>query len=253
MDVFSGNPAGNYTTTLQVASDHLWTAMVPITAQFNGIAIGVIGTIDENSMTIIYDGTPCNRSIAAPASMTFTNGDQQPRSVSIGIVSGAPSLHLQPFTLALAPGERKQVGLPLQVDACMQQGVEATATLKYTYPGVERHADFGVTMYPSQLHWSHPGDDVGSCHYLWDIFAHANGNTSYYLEFENKSLVWPMQLDLSFSTLGQGLGSATFQDGPNAAGSVKTEFYTIPWSFVQQNYTRLFGAPVEARLNCHTH
>ena len=251
MDLFTGNPVGDYRTSLQVTSDHAWFAEVPITATFNGIAIGVIGTMDDNAITAIYDGTPCNRSVAVPASMTFINADQQARAVSVSLRSAPSALQMQPFSVSLGPGERKQVAMPLQRQACMEDGVEYRASIQYTYSGVERHADFGVTVYPSQLHWSHAGDDVGSCHYLWDIFAHPNGDTAYYVEFQNMSLVSSMQLDLSFFALGQGMGTDTFQDGPNVAGLVKTHGYTIPWSFVRENYTRLFGAPVQANLHCH--
>jgi len=251
MDLFTGNPIGDYRTSLQVASDHAWFADVPITATFNGIAIGVIGTMDDNAITAIYDGTPCNRSVLVPASMTFINADQQLRAVSVSLRSASSILQMQPFTVSLGPGERKQVAMPLQRQACMEEGVEYTASIQYTYPGVDRHADFGVTVYPSQLHWSHAADDVGSCHYLWDIFAHSNGDTAYYLEFQNMNLVSSMQLDVSFFALGQGMGTDTFQDGPNVAGVVKTHGYTIPWSFVRENYTRLFGAPVQANLHCH--
>jgi hypothetical protein len=228
-----------------------WTRIVSIRARFEGINFGVIGTLDDTAITVFYDGTPCNRVIPVPAGITFHNAEQQARSISVTGESLAPALHVQPFTVSLAPGERKQVPIPLQIDSCPYNGIEQTGTIKFAYAGVVRRAEFGVTLYPNIHHWENTAKSVGSCDYSWDIFIRPDGTTSFRYSLRNRNLISEMQLDLRFSVLGQKIGGGVLMDGQNTVHT-KMNGYTIHSSFVRDNYVRLLSAPAQVRLRCHT-
>ncbi len=228
-----------------------WLRTASIHARFEGINFGVIGAIDNTTISVFYDGTPCGRIIPVPASITFFNAEQLARSIAVTAESLGPALHVQPFTVSLGPGERKQVAIPLQIDSCPNQGFEYTGTIKYAYPGVARRADFGVTLYPEMYHWESYSKSVGSCDYSWDIYIHPDGTTSFAYSLRNRNLISEMQLDLRFSVLGQEIGRGVLMDGQN---TVHTKFgaYTISSLFVRDNYLRMLTASAQAGLRCHT-
>ena len=244
-----GNPVGNYATTLQVDSDKTWFAGVPIIGRFEGVALGVIGMIDDNDIAVIYDGTPCGRLVDVPASMTFINAEQQTQNVSVSAASISRSLNVQPFNVSIAPGQSKRVSIPLKRASCMQEGVQYNGTLKYTYPGVERRADFAVNFYPSSFAWEDRGD-VGSCHYTIDIYAYPDGTTAFNVTFRNKNLVLQKQFDFHFSVLGRGIGSSVLFDGPNTVHT-KIRKWALRHSFIEENYIRLGTAEIQQDLSCH--
>jgi hypothetical protein len=229
-----------------------WTAS--IRARFEGINFGVLGAIDDTAITVFYDGTPCGRVIPVPASITFFNAEQQVRSISVTTESLAPALHVQPFTVSLAPGERKQVPIPLQIDSCPGQGIEYTGTIRYAYAGVVRRAGFGVTLYPNYYHWSNGNShgSVGSCDYTWDIYIRSDGTTHFAYSLRNRNLIYQEQLDLRFLVLDQEIGRGVLRDGPNTIHT-KTNGYTIPSPFVRDNYVRMLSAPARVRLSCHSY
>ena len=260
---FGMTPVGDNEATLQLsgatsseinilsnAPATTWMRTASIRARFEGINFGVLGAIGDTAITVFYDGTPCGRLIPVPASITFHNAEQQVRSVSVTSESLAPALHMQPFTLSLAPGESKQVPIPLQIDSCPAQGIEQTGTIRYVYAGVVRRAEFGVTLYPNIHHWLNASSSVGSCDYSWDIYIHPDGTTSFAYSLRNRNLIYEKQLDLRFSVLGQQIGGGVLEDGQN---TVHTKYggYTIPLSFVRDNYVRLLSAPAQVGLRCH--
>ncbi|HEY3197161.1 MAG TPA: hypothetical protein VGJ57_04020, partial [Nitrospirales bacterium] len=253
MELFGGgNEVGKYSSALQVTSDWGWSASIPVTADFRGLAIGVIGTIDDNDMTAVYDGTPCSSTsgtmlVAVPASITFINVDPQGHSVSVRAET-VPTLHTQPFTVSLAPGERKQVPIPMTRDSCLAEGVEQTGTIKYTYSGVERQADFSVTMYPNYLDWYDSGT-MGLCDYSWEILANADGRYDLRWGFLNRNLYW-MIMDFKFSLLGHPLGQGNIQEDPSESAEQREHLPGGPGGFVKENWTRLFGAPAQVGLHC---
>jgi hypothetical protein len=155
--------------------------------------------------------------------------------------------------VSLAPGERKQVPIPLQIDSCPYNGIEQTGTIKFAYAGVVRRAEFSVTLYPNIHHWENGNShgSVGSCDYTWDIFIRPDGTTSFRYSLRNRNLISEMQLDLRFSVLGQKIGSGVLMDGQNTVHT-KIKGYTITSSFVRDNYVRLLSAPAQVRLRCHT-
>jgi hypothetical protein len=226
-----------------------WRRTASIRGRFEGINFGVLGAIDNAAITVFYDGTPCGRLIPVPASITFHNAEQQVRSVSVTAELSHP-LHMQAFTVLVAPGERKQVPIPIQIDSCPNQGVEYLGRLSYAYADVVRRAEFGVTLYPKLLHWYKDSADVGSCRYSWDIYAQPDGTTRFAWSLRNLNLIYEKQLDLRFSVLGQQIGSGTLQDGQNTVNT-KYRDYTSSSSFVRDNYVRLFSAPAQAGLRCH--
>jgi hypothetical protein len=227
-----------------------WIRTASIRARFEGINFGVLGAIGNTAITVFYDGTPCGRLIPVTASITFHNAEQQVRNVSVTPESLAPALHVQPFTLSLAPGESKQVPIPLQIDSCPAQGIEQTGTIRYAYADIVRRADFNVTLYPNIHHWENASSSVGSCDYSWDIYIHPDGTTSFAYSLRNRNLIYEKQLDLRFSVLGQQIGRGVLADGQN---TVHTKYggYTIPLSFVRDNYVRLLSAPAQVGLRCH--
>jgi hypothetical protein len=226
-----------------------WRRTASIRGRFEGINFGVLGAIDNAAITVFYDGTPCGRLIPVPASITFHNAEQQVRSVSVTAELSHP-LHMQAFTVSVAPGERKQVPIPIQIDSCPNQGVEYMGRLSYAYADVVRRAEFGVTLYPKLLHWYKDSADVGSCRYSWDIYAQPDGTTRFAWSLRNLNLIYEKQLDLRFSVLGQQIGSGTLQDGQNTVNT-KYRDYTSSTSFVRDNYVRLFSAPAQVGLRCH--
>jgi hypothetical protein len=185
-----------------------------------------------------------------PASITFHNAEQQARSVSVTAELSHP-LHMQGITVSLAPGERKQVPIALQIDSCPNQGVDYKGRLSYAYAGVVRQVEFGVALYPNLLHWYKGPADVGYCDYNWDIYAHPDGTTYFAYNFRNTNLVSQMQLDLRFSVLGVNIGRGVLSDGPK---SVYQKFggYKILSTFVRDNYVRLFAEHARGELRCHT-
>jgi len=227
-----------------------WRRTASIRARFEGINFGVLGAMDDTAIRIFRDGTPCGRVVPVPASITFFNAEQQVRSVSVTAELSHP-LHMQAFTVSVAPGERKRVPIPIQIDSCPNQGVEYMGRLSYAYADVVRHAEFGVTLYPKLLHWYKDPADVGSCRYSWDIYAQPDGTTSFAWSLRNLNLIYEKQLDLRFSVLGQQIGSGTLQDGQNTVNT-KYRDYTSSSSFVRDNYVRLFSAPAQVGLRCHT-
>ena len=261
-------PVGDNVATLQMsgaassainilsnAPSTTWVRTASIRGRFEGINFGVLGAIDDTAMTIFDDGTPCGggRLVPVPFAMTFYNAEQQVRSVSVAAESLMPVLHVQPVTLSLAPGERKQVSIPLHIDPCGALGIEQTGTIRYGYAGVVRRADFSITRYPTSHHWSNGNSSgsVGSCDYTWDIYIQSNGTTKFAYGLRNRNLISEMQLDLTFSVLGTKIGSGVLMDGQN---TVYTKFggYTIPLSFVRDNYVRLLSASAQVGLRCHT-
>jgi hypothetical protein len=229
-----------------------WTRTALIRARFEGINFGVLGAIDDTAIIVFSGTTPCGggQLVPVPASMTFFNAEQQLRSVSVIAESFEPAIHVQPFSLSLAPGERKQVPIPLQIDPCAQLSVEHTATIRYSYAGIARRADFGVTVYPSSHHWFNTKDSVGSCDYTWDIYIQSDGNTSFRYTLRNRNLVFQKQLDLRFSVLGHQIGSGVLMDGPNTVHT-KINAYKSSSSFVRDNYVRLLSSSAEVHLSCH--
>jgi hypothetical protein len=227
-----------------------WRRYASIHARFEGINFGVFGAMSDSAITVFYDGTPCGRVIPVPASITFHNAEQQARSVSVTAELSHP-LHMQGFTVSLAPGERKQVPIALQIDSCPNQGVDYKGRLSYAYAGVVRQVEFGVALYPNLLHWYKGPADVGYCRYSWDIYAHPDGTTHFAYNFRNTNLVSQMQLDLRFLVLGTQIGGGVLSDGPK---TVHTKFggYTIPSAFVRDNYVRLFAERAQGGLRCHT-
>lgn len=228
-----------------------WTRKASIRARFEGINFGVIGTLDDTAITIFYDGTPCNRVISVPAGITFHNAEQQARSISVTGEALSPALHVQPFTVSLGPGERKQVPIPLQIDSCPFNGIEQTGTIKFAYAGVVRRAEFSVTPYPNFHHWENSSKSVGSCDYSWDITIHPDGKTSFRYTLRNQNLVSSMQLDFRFSVLGHEIGRGVLSDGPKTIHT-KMNGYTIPSSYVRDNYVPMLSAPAQVGLRCHT-
>lgn len=227
-----------------------WRRFASILARFEGINFGVLGAMRDSAMTVFYDGTPCGERIPVPASITFHNAEPQARSVSVTAELSHP-LHMPGFTVSMAPGETKQVPIALQIDSCPPKGVEYKGRLSYAYAGVVRQAEFSVTLYPQWLHWYKGPADVGSCEYSWDIFAQADGTTRFEYSLRNHNLVSEMQLDLRFLVLGVKIGGGVLSDGQN---TVYTKFggYTIPSTFVRDNYTRLFSERAQGALRCHT-
>jgi hypothetical protein len=230
-----------------------WMRTASIRARFEGINFGVLGAIDDTAITVFYDGTPCGRVIPVPASITFFNAEQQVRSVSVTAELSHP-LHMQAFTVSVAPGERKQVPIPIQIDSCPNLGVEYMGRLSYAYADVVRHAEFGVTLYPDYYHWSNGNShgSVGSCDYTWDIFIRSDGNTHFAYSLRNRNLIYSKQLDLRFLVLGQEIGRGVLQDGPNTVHT-KMNGYTIPSSFVRDNFVPMLTAPAQVRLSCHSY
>lgn len=227
-----------------------WRRVASILARFEGINFGVLGAMSDTAITVFYDGTPCGRLIPVPASITFHNAEQQARSVSVTAELSHP-LHMPALTVSLAPGERKQVPISLQIDSCPGQGVEYKGRLSYSYTGVVRQVEFGVTLYPQLLHWEKGPAEVESCHYTWDIFAQPDGTTRFAYSLRNTNLVSEMQLDLRFLLLGVNVGGGVLKDGQN---TVHTKFggYTIQSSFVRDNYVRLLPERARGQLRCHT-
>lgn len=230
-----------------------WTRIASIRARFEGINFGVIGTLDDTSITVFYDGTPCNRVISVPAGITFHNAEQQVRSISVTGESLPPALHVQPFTVSLGPGERKHVSIPAQIDSCPYNGIEQTGTITFAFAGVVRRAEFSVALYPNFHHWDNGNShsSVGSCDYTWDIYIRPDGATSFAYSLRNQNLISQMQLDLDFLVLGKKIGGGVLSDGPKTIHT-KMNGYTISSSFVQDNYVRLLSAPAQVRLRCHT-
>ena len=227
-----------------------WTRTAEIRARFEGINFGVLGSINNTAITVFYDGTPCGRLMPVPASITFYNAEQQVRSVSVTAELSHP-LHMQAFTVSVAPGERKQVPIPIQIDSCPTQGVEYMGRLKYTYADVVRQAEFSVALYPQLLHWYKGPADVGSCHYTWDIYAQPDGTTRFAYSLRNTNLVSEMQLDLRFLVLGMKIGGGVLMDGQNTVHT-KLGGYTIHSPFVRDNYVRLFPERAQGGARCHT-
>ncbi len=246
--------SGATSTDINILSPNVpvatWRRFASILARFEGINFGVLGAMRDSAMTVFYDGTPCGRLIPVPASITFHNAEQQARTVSVTADLSHP-LHMPAFTVSLAPGERKQVPIPIQIDSCPTHGVGYMARLKYAYAGVARQTEFSVTLYPQLLHWYKDPAEVGSCRYTWDIYAQPDGTTRFAWSLRNQSLVSQMQLDITFSVLGQRIGSGVLSDGPNTVHT-KLRDYTTHSSFVQENYVRLYPERARAGLRCHT-
>ncbi|HEY3196673.1 MAG TPA: hypothetical protein VGJ57_01570, partial [Nitrospirales bacterium] len=230
-----------------------WTRTALIRARFEGINFGVLGAIDDTAIMLFSDGTPCDRvtMVPVPASMTFFNAEQQARNVSVTGESLASGLVVQPFNVTLGPGERKQVNIPLQRTGCLPLGSEQFGTIKYSYAGVVRRADFSVTIYPRDYHWANPSGKVGSCEYSWDIFIGFDGTTSFAYTLDNRNLISEMQLDLTFYVLGTKIGQGVLSDGQNTVHT-KRNGYTSHSSFVRDNFVRLLSASAQAGLRCHT-
>jgi hypothetical protein len=225
-----------------------WTRAASIHARFEGINFGVLGALDNTAITQFYDGTPCGRLVSVPASITFFNAEQQVRNVSVSGESLAPNLFVQPFTVTVPPGQSKQVAIPLQRTSCMYDGSEYLGTIKYSYPGVERRVQFGVTVYPSVLQWSKSGD-VGYCHYTWDVFAHPDGTEQFVYSLKNTHLIYTMRLEFHFFVLNTEIGQPSLEDGPGP--QIQRNSYAIKDNFMRDNYARLFSEPLQARLRCH--
>jgi len=230
-----------------------WMRTASIRARFEGINFGVIAAIDDTAITMFNDGTPCGRLFPVPAGITFHNAEQQARTISVSAESLSPALHVQPFTLPLAPGERKHVPISLQIDSCPGLGIEQVGTIRYAYAGVVRRAEFAVTLYPNVHHWynGNSSSSVGSCDYTWDIYIRPDGATSFAYSLRNRNLISEMQLDLRFSVLGQQIGSGVLMDGQNTVHT-KSNAYTISSTFVRDNYVPLLSAPAHVGLRCHT-
>jgi hypothetical protein len=226
-----------------------WMRTASIRARFEGINFGVLGAIDNTAITQFDDGTPCPRLVPVPASITFFNAEQQVRTVSVSGESLAPNLFVQPFTVTVPPGQSKQVAIPLQRTNCMIDGAEYFGTIKYSYPGVERRAQFGVTVYPNVHHWSKESH-VGYCQYTWAVFAHSDGTTFFVYSLRNTHLILPMRLNFQFVVLNKEIGQAVLNDGPGP--HIERNSHTaLRDPIMRDNYARFFSEPLQARLRCH--
>ena len=63
-------------------SDKTWFARCSENGRFEGVALGVIGMIDDNDIAVIYDLIRACRLVDVPASTTFINAEQQTQNVS---------------------------------------------------------------------------------------------------------------------------------------------------------------------------
>ncbi len=123
-------------------------------------------------------------------------------------------------------------------------------TIKYSYPGVERQADFSVTVLPGYLHWYDSGT-MGLCDYSWEILANADGSGDLRWGFLNRNFYW-MMMEFNFSLLGHPLGRGTLQEDPSESAEKNAHLPLGPGGFVKENWKTIVNssAPAQVSYTC---
>ena len=251
LDVFgnSGTPVGTYTVKLEIRSTAGWYASVPVTAEFTGVAVGVIGFVDENDVRVFYDGTPCNRPMAFPLSMTFINGSSQTHTVTVKPGSLAPSMTIDPFTVTLTPGERRQAPLRATIDGCTPGNEPHQGSLIYSYSGTTREVPFSATIFKTSREVLASGW-AGSCRFTLDASLSTHGSIYWHYGFRNyhpvQNASFAVELVLQERRYPSGVISAA---GIAANGDWEYKEYRMLHDSLRQNY-KLLTDPIRIVSRC---
>lgn len=200
---FGATRVGEHTTTLRVSGKSaVWFIDVPVRGRFEGLALGVIGSMDATDQTYFFGSTPpCN---GTPAPMiangiTLINIDRQPRAVTIVPEALPPGVTFSPVPVSLAPGEKKHVPLTFGFAGCSLHGTIYPVQLGVVYPGVKRTVEFRFEWHFPFYKWAVTSQDLGDCTYGWELTIRSDGGYFLWAQLFNRTLVWPqVSLDIGY-------------------------------------------------------
>jgi hypothetical protein len=287
-----GTPVGNQAASLEVSSD-LWIAAIPVTGRFLGVDIGVMATPDTTDV-VAY----CPNAFAA--GFTFINATGRPQQVNLISRSAPYDVYVnavctasffacttwenKPFTLSLAPGERKHVDLPM---VCSYSPEEGPVSISYSYEGTTRPATFYVQPYPTAMRWEGrhtmpaPSPDrypFDSCVLDWSLSISPDGSyatsadfgrfdTAYIDKSVERNRWAGVQVKLRGMNLGEtwksykGFASPEDSPSPYTTGGKQMTFVTYKPSYgypswqgvlapIQASYADLIRESPLVRLGC---
>lgn len=249
-DLFSGDSAGQYRTTLDVYGDR-WSAQVPVSGYFNGIKIGMVPMLDSYQVDVINPfafASPHDCAMQIPQGLTLSNADQQAHTVVVE-ASGFPGqFSMGPITVTIPGRATQHVPLPIILHCLTQiSSNRFELNLKITYDGQERSTGFVLGVYPYIYRWQADGN-LGSCKYTSTFTAHPDGQFNLMVSVSASS-VGSREFDYAFYLLGNPVAQLQlYPGGVFASGTQKSYGFRQPGLAV--HYESLFEQRADVRLRC---
>lgn len=251
-DLFSGDSAGQYFTTLEVYGDQ-WFALVPAAGFFNGIRIGMVPILDSYQVDII-NPFPFNSTndcaMQIPQGLTLSNADQQAHTVVVE-ASGFPGpFSMAPVTVVVPARATQHVSLPIVLHCLTQTTTNSNQfdlNLTIKYDGQQRATSFALGVYPYMYRWTADGK-LGSCKYTSTFTAEPDGQFHLVVSASASSL-GSREFDYSFYLLGMPVAQLQLYPG-GVFGSGTQKGYGFRQPGLAAQYEKLFGQKADVRLRC---
>jgi hypothetical protein len=249
-DLFSGDPAGRYDSTLDLDAEQWW-AQVPVSGTFNGIRIGMIPALDAYQLDVINPaafGSTKNCALPIPQGLTLTNADRQPHSVVIEPSDFPGQFSMTPVSITIAPQATQHVLLPIVLHCLVDsQATEFELNVKIRYEGQERTTGFVLSVYPYMYKWDVDGT-LGSCKYNAWFTAYPDGRFHLMVNASASSL-GPRFFEYTFWLLGNPVAYLSVSPG-GQFGSGEQRSYDSQSPGLAEHYTNLFDQKADVRLQC---
>ncbi|MBU6480863.1 MAG: hypothetical protein KGS09_10020 [Nitrospirae bacterium] len=249
-DLFSGDSAGRYYTTLDVYGDQ-WSAQIPVSGFFNGIKIGMVPVLDSYQVDVINPfafASPHDCAMQIPQGLTLSNADQQAHTVVIEAAGFPGQFSMAPVAVTIPGGATQHVQLPIVLHCLTQiSSDEFELNLTINYEGQERSTGFTLGVYPYIYRWEADGN-LGSCKYASTFTAHPDGQFDLSVSVSASS-VGSREFDYSFYLLDNPVAQLQlYPGGVFASGTAKSYGFRQPGLAV--HYESLFAQKADVRLRC---
>lgn len=251
-DLFSGDSAGQYATTLEVYGDQ-WFAQVPVSGFFNGIRIGMVPILDSYQIDII-NPFPFNSTndcaMPIPQGLTLSNADQQAHTVVVEASRFPGQFSMAPVTVVVPARATQHVSLPIVLHCLTQTTTNSNQfdlNLTIKYDGQQRSTSFALGVYPYMYRWTADGK-LGSCKYSSTFTAEPDGQFRLTVS-ASASSVLPRTFDYAMYLLGMPVAQLQlYPDGVFKSGVQKSYGFRQPALSI--HYEKLFDQKADVRLRC---
>ena len=251
-DLFSGDSAGQYVTTLEVYGDQ-WFAQIPVAGFFNGIRIGMVPILDSYQVDII-NPFPFNSTnscaMQIPQGLTLSNADPQAHTVVVEAAGFPGQFSMAPVTVTVPARATQHVSLPIVLHCLTQTTTNSNQfdlNLTIKYDGQQRVTGFALGVFPYMYRWTAEGK-LGSCKYTSTFTAEPDGQFHVMVSVSASSL-GSREFDYSFYLLGMPVAQLQLYPG-GAFGSGTQKGYGFRQPILAAQYEKLFDQKADVRLRC---
>ena len=251
-DLFNGDSAGQYLTTLEVYGDQ-WFALVPVAGFFNGIRIGMVPILDSYQVDIVnpfpFNSTN-NCAMQIPQGLTLSNADQQAHTVVVEAAGFPGPFSMAPVTVVVPARATQHVSLPIVLHCLTQTATNSSQfdlNLTIKYDGQQRSTSFALGVYPYMYRWTTDGK-IGSCKYSSTFTAEPDGQFRLTVSVSASSVL-PRTFDYAMYLLGMPVAQLQlYPDGVFKSGVQKSYGFRQPALAI--HYEKLFDQKADVRLRC---